>query len=677
MPRMWQSSDRIFLIAIKESFVALIPFIVINSFLSLILALVNVWQPIWEQSQNYIWFSQFSINLHAFFPFLVLLSISIHFAKYLNLSPVALASLSIVTLISLHVHPVSTIEVFDHFSEMLADPRAVIIPILMAYTLQKMAGIEILSFIKTANLSEYLKQHLNLLVPMMISFLIVTLAVFTLSYVVEFLFELSVEELANAGNFGEVFFRVLITHILWSIGVHGDITFQLFVGTDNGLREIFPHLTITQFMDIFILFGGSGGTMALIIAIFISSKDNSSLNVAKIALPFSFFNINEILIYGLPITFNLKLMIPFVLLPCMNMFIGYFAVSSGLLTFNGQGFAWITPPLLNAYIASDNFAVVAFQAGLIALNILIYLPFVRRYELINNGSVSENVLENKMQLQTGFARLSELNYSQKQSEELAAGNKLKKTIREVLNGELLLHYQPKISLETNKVTGFEALLRLKMESGKIVGPFFIKEFDDAGYDNLIDNFVIKTVADDLKQWQAEGFYPKVSINLNPNNILEQEMQDSLIGMLGSMADSIEIELLESVFMSDLKRVEECIALLSNHGFSFVLDDFGTGFSSLSLLSKISVNGVKLDRSILQYTSNSKGKTLYKHTCMLCKSLGFSLIAEGVETKEEADFVKLAGVDYIQGWLYAKAMPMLEAKKYAQSINELESPRGND
>ncbi|ACA85344.1 EAL domain-containing protein [Shewanella woodyi] len=666
----WQSSERIFLITVKESFVALIPFIVVNSSLSLILALVDAWKPVWQQSENYIWFSQFSVNLHAFFPFLVLLSLSIHFAKYLNLSPVVLASLSIGTLISLHVHPIDTIEVFDHFSEMLTDPWAVVIPIFMAYTLKKVTFIKSLNFIKTSNLNGYLKLHLNLLAPMVISFLIVTLLILVSSFFFEFVFDFIVSHLQEAGNYGFVLFRVVTTHLLWCVGVHGDIAFHLFMGSDQGLQQVFQNLTIDQFMDIFILFGGSGGTMALIIAIFISSKDNGSLNVAKIALPFSFFNINEILIYGLPITFNPKLIIPFVLLPCMNMLLGYFAISWGLLTFNGHSVAWITPPLLNAYIASESFTVVAFQAGLIGLNVMLYLPFVRRFEVINTGnSMFENVLEHKIQLQTEFARISELNYVQKQSEELAADNKLQKTIQEVLSGELLLHYQPKICLDTDEVIGFEALLRLRVDSGKVVGPYFIKEFDDAGFANLIDNFVIKTVSEDLLKWQAEGFNPKVSINLNPNNILEKQTQNLLIDMLGSMAHNVEIELLESAFMLDLKRVEETIDLLSSYGFSFVLDDFGTGFSSLSLLSKIRVNGVKLDRSILEHTVDPKGQTLYKHTCMLCKSLGFNLIAEGVETKEEADFVKQAGVDCIQGWLYAKAMPMQEAKKYAQSIDK--------
>ncbi|WP_065187592.1 EAL domain-containing protein [Shewanella woodyi] len=667
MLRNWQPSERIFLISVKESFVALIPFIVINSSLSLILALVDAWQPVWQQSDNYIWFSQFSINLHTFFPFLVLLSLSIHFAKYLNLSPVVLTSLSIGILISLHVQYFETIEKIDYFSEMLRDPRAVVIPIFMAYVLRRVTFFKSLNFIQTSRLNGYLKQHLNLLLPMVISFLVVSLLMLASSYCLGFAFEFCLSQLKEAGVYGLMVFRVITSHLLWCVGVHGDITFNLLMGVDNGLLEITPNLTINQFMDIFIMFGGSGGTMALIIAIFISSKDNGSLNVAKIALPFSFFNINEILIYGLPITFNPKLIIPFVLLPCMNMLLGYFATTWGLLTFNGHSVAWITPPLLNAYIASESFTVVAFQAGLIGLNVMLYLPFIRGYEVLNTGnSLFENVLEHKVQLQTEFARISELNYVQKQSEELAADTKLQKTIQEVLSGELLLHYQPKICLDTDEVIGFEALLRLRVDSGKIVGPYFIKEFDDAGFANLIDNFVIKAVAEDLLKWKREGFSPKVSINLNPNNILEKQTQNLLIDMLGSMAHNVEIELLESAFMFDLKRVEETIDLLSSYGFSFVLDDFGTGFSSLSLLSKIRVNGVKLDRSILEHIAEPKGRTLYLHTCMLCKSLGFDLIAEGVETKEEADFVKKAGVDCIQGWLYAKAMPMQEAKKYAQS-----------
>lgn len=107
-----------------------------------------------------------------------------------------------------------------------------------------------------------------------------------------------------------------------------------------------------------------------------------------------------------------------------------------------------------------------------------------------------------------------------------------------------------------------------------------------------------------------------------------------------------------------------MAYLRQYGFSFVLDDFGTGFSSISLLSKITIDGVKLDRSILENTGHHKGQVLYRHTCMLCRSLGFNLVAEGVETKAEEAFVASAGVSTVQGWLYAKAMPAAEAKRYA-------------
>lgn len=660
----WQSFHRIFFIAIRESFIALMPYLIFNSLLALILAFVKVWQPDWQYQESYIWFSQLNFYFHSFFPLLTLVSLSFHFAKYLHLSPIVVSSLSIASLVALHVHPQDTITNFANFTEMLADPRVIIIPLVMAYILKKILVTNSFETIKNTSLNNYLKLHFNLFIPMVMSFISATLLIYILSYGIEILFERLIEHLSHSSLLVQLSFKTMIIHLLWCFGVHGGNNFLLVMGPELGLQEIYPNLTISGFLDLFIFFGGSGGTLSLIIAIFIASKDKVTLNIAKLASPFSLFNINEILIFGLPIIFNPRLIIPFILLPALNIMLGYIALSLNLLSFNGQPFAWITPPLLNAYIASDNFSVVIFQALLIVIGVMVYLPFIKHFKLLKRKHHTEHQLITKIDMQDSFARLSELDYSNKQLQQVAHSHHLQKSIEEVLEGELIIYYQPKVMTNNRQVSGFEALLRLKNRSGKIVGPYFIKSFDDAGYAKLIDEFVINRVAQDLQQWQQEGFYPKISINLNPNNIMTMDTQQLLRSKLGFAAKDIEIELLESAFMQDLNQINNCINQLKSNGFTFLLDDFGTGFSSLSLLSKINIDGVKLDRTILENTANKQGQMLYTSICLLCKNLGFNLVAEGVEIKSEAEFVKEAGVDYIQGWLYAKAMPMAEAKQFA-------------
>ncbi|WP_076407473.1 EAL domain-containing protein [Shewanella sp. UCD-KL12] len=664
MPSAWQSVERTFLIAVRESFIALLPFLFVNSFMALVLALVNLWHPVWLEGQVYVWLTLFIESLLSLFPLLAILSLSFHFAKYLNVSAVVVASISIGSLMALHINPSVPLESVEQFNEMFSDPRVLLLPIITAYLLKFTVSIERLKIVTSTSLSSYLKSHLNLVIPMLFCFFFVSCFVYGATYLLEMIFQPLFLALTDSSSVVQLFIRVLMTHTLWCFGVHGDIAYMMIVGADNGLQELIPNLTISQFMDLFVLFGGSGSTLSLVIAIFVFSKDHNSLNIAKLSLPFTLFNINEILIYGLPIIFNPKLILPFVLLPILNTSLAYLAISSGILDFTGGSFPWVTPALLNGYIASGNFTVVGFQFLLIIMGVFIYLPFVKQFNLLKANKAFEHDLVNKVKLQNDMERISERNYSRQQSAVLAANRNLEKTLKEVLNGELLLYYQPKIEVSTNKVVGFEALIRLKRESGEVVGPYFIQEFEQAGYAKLIDHFVINTLAMDLSRWQAEEFFPTVSINLNPNNILDSQTQALLIDKLGEVADKVEIEVLESAFMHDLEHVESSIANLRSYGFRFLLDDFGTGFSSISLLSRINIDGVKLDRSILENITHDKGKTLYRHTCMLCQSLGFSLVAEGVETVAEVEFIKQSGVDYVQGWLYAKALPRQEAKRYA-------------
>ncbi|MFV7782647.1 EAL domain-containing protein [Shewanella marisflavi] len=659
-----ETSSSLFLIAIKESFIALLPFIFVNSLLALVLALVDVWQPGWQTSDAYVWLSQFGHLLFSFFPLMALLSLSFHFAKYLHVSAVVVASLSIGTQIALHIHGSVIWETNQGFDFLFGDARAIITPILVAYLLRYLMGIKALNLLQSTSLSSYLKLHLNLFIPLILCFVIITSGTYLVSELMGQVFSSLADSLAASGTVFQLFVRVLATHVLWCFGVHGDIAYMLVLGVDNGLQSVAPNLTLSQFTDLFVLLGGSGATHSLLIALFIASKDRNAVNVAKLALPFALFNINEILIYGLPIIFNPRLMLPFVLLPLLNTLIGVLLINAGWISFTGNGFAWVTPIFLNGYVAGGSLALPLVQLLLVCAGVFIYLPFVRRYSLLVSNKGFERDLIKRVQLQHDIDQMSERNYARQQSEELAANLNLEKTIKEVLNGELLLYYQPKLSLSNRHVVGYEALLRLRNEQGKVVGPYFIPAFDQAGYFNLIDSFVIKRLRDDMQRWAHQDFYPRVSINLNPNSLLSPDIQAMLIEQLGDMAERVDIEVLESMFVADLDAVEASMAYLRQYGFSFVLDDFGTGFSSISLLSKITIEGVKLDRSILDNIKHHKGQVLYRHTCMLCRSLGFNLVAEGVETKAEERFVASVGVETVQGWLYAKAMPADEAKRYA-------------
>ncbi|WP_417660961.1 EAL domain-containing protein [Pseudomonas sp.] len=654
-----------FLISIRESFIALLPFILAKSFILLILALIVAapleHPPIIHATQ---WLTVFSAQLSLLFPLLALISLSFHFAKHLQLSAVVVCSLAFSSLLALHIPAQSEGPNIGFITDVLGDPRAVILPILAAYLLRPLIAIKTWQLVKGKLLSSYLKQHLNNAIPTLVCFILLFIVGLLLSMIAHWIVDPLIAVFNGADVSVQLFMRTLLTHVFWVIGVHGDNAYLLLTGTQSDARLLAPNLTTEQFINLFIIFGGSGATLSLVIAIYIGTRDATSRRLAKIAAPFALFNINEMLIYGLPIVFNPRLIVPFIVVPLVNLCIAYTAISTGYFSFNDHSLPWITPPLLNAYMASGSITTVLLQAGLITLGTCIYLPFVKRLSIMSERHDLDKGLAKRVQLNDEIGRSIEQQYTQKQSESLRAEIDLEKTIKDVLAGDLQLHYQPKLSLETNQVVGFEALLRITDETGVLKGPYFVDAFQRAGYSHIIDRFVIDTVAEDIANWELEGFTPKVSINLDPNSMADPQMLSTLIDRLGSYGPRIEIEILESAFMLELNRVESCMGKLKDLGFSFLLDDFGTGYSSLSLLSRINVDSIKLDRSILENANEHKGRILYRQTCYLCRSLGFSLIAEGVETPEQAEFVKASGVQYVQGWLYAKALPGPEAKAFA-------------
>ncbi|WP_372871991.1 EAL domain-containing protein [Shewanella sp.] len=357
------------------------------------------------------------------------------------------------------------------------------------------------------------------------------------------------------------------------------------------------------------------------------------------------------------------------LLPCINVILGWSVIQTGLLHFEGKIFPWVTPIFLNGWIASGGIEVVLVQMLLLVIGVLVYRPFIRQYNVFADAGDFDKELIKRAELQYDFERLSERQYSRNQSEALAANRNLEKTVKEVLSGELQVYYQPKLTLPDCSVVGFEALLRLQDAQGQIKGPWFIDAFQKAGYSHVIDRFVTAAVADDLQQWKQLGFTPRVSINLDPNNLNDVQVMERLRTTLGEFASQVEVEILETAFMRDLDGINKSIRDLQSLGFRFLLDDFGTGFSSLSLLSQIRVDGIKLDRTILAKAETEKGQVLYQQVCNLCLNLGFTLVAEGGETDKEAQFVADAGVNYVQGWLYAKAMPAKMAMDFALEHNK--------
>ena len=233
------------------------------------------------------------------------------------------------------------------------------------------------------------------------------------------------------------------------------------------------------------------------------------------------------------------------------------------------------------------------------------------------------------------------------------------------NHEFKVFLQPKMDMFTDKVIGAEALVRWFKPDGSMVSPGeFIPIFEENGFVTHLDFEMMRQVLDMQQKCLKEGKpIVKVSVNFSRKHQEDQsylERLDELMSRYDVPADAIEIEITESVFMQDLAPLIESICQLKERGFSVSIDDFGAGYSSLNVLSKVKADIVKLDRQFLLDVEMEKDNFTSEFLQLLInmiKKLGFRVLAEGVETAEQVTLLKNAGCRFAQGFYYARPMPI--------------------
>jgi len=236
-------------------------------------------------------------------------------------------------------------------------------------------------------------------------------------------------------------------------------------------------------------------------------------------------------------------------------------------------------------------------------------------------------------------------------------------------GEFVVYLQPKISLIDEKVVGAEALVRWVKEDGTIIRPDdFIPLFEKNGFIKKVDFVVLEQVLRMLEYQLKKGeLAVPVSVNFSRRNQEDADFVDHIMECLGRYhvpPELLQAEITESVYLYDLRMLNENMKRLKRNGVSVSIDDFGSGYSSLNILSKVSADVIKLDKQFLEGSEKEETTPEFlKYLVKMIKQLGFAIIAEGVETKEQIRMLKEAGCDQVQGFYYAKPMPMREYLEY--------------
>ncbi len=229
--------------------------------------------------------------------------------------------------------------------------------------------------------------------------------------------------------------------------------------------------------------------------------------------------------------------------------------------------------------------------------------------------------------------------------------------------EFVLHYQPKINLLDGTLSGLEALLRWQSPDRGLVSPGeFIPVLEEAGLIFAVGEWVIASVCAQISRWQVDGLaVPPVAVNVSARQFREQhfeELVDSSLVASGIEPQLLELELTESILMSDSESAVETLRKIKARGIRLALDDFGTGYSSLSYLKRFPLDSLKIDRSFIRdVTTNSDDASIVLAIINLARSLELEVTAEGVETQDQLSFLRHHGCDEAQGYLLARPMPV--------------------
>lgn len=243
-------------------------------------------------------------------------------------------------------------------------------------------------------------------------------------------------------------------------------------------------------------------------------------------------------------------------------------------------------------------------------------------------------------------------------------NDLRKAVQE---NEIVVVYQPKVSSETYTIIGAEALARWKHPQWGMISPMeFILLAEKTGFIHTIGNQVLLEACKQNKKWQEEGFPPiKVSVNISPIQLLHPDFVNHVENVLFSTGLSpqwLELEITETAWLKNESEMIAKIEQLRSLGIGIAIDDYGTGYSSLSYLKKLRPDTVKIDRSFIQEIPNDLENTeIVTAVINLAKKLNVKVVAEGVETKEQASYLCNLHCNELQGYYFSKPIPADEFK----------------
>lgn len=462
----------------------------------------------------------------------------------------------------------------------------------------------------------------------------------------------------KVGNgFSSALLYTALVHVLWAFGFHGSHMMETVA--INCFSEVGQDVIFSKsFFDTFIVMGGCGTTVCVLIGVLLFARKKRMRNIGKIALPTVIFNSNEILNFGIPIVLNPVLIIPFICVPILALVLSYGAVAAGLVPHVTREITWTMPVIFSGYCATGSIAGSILQIVIIGCGVAIYVPFLRIEEKLYDTRMQEKIKKLVRELQECEERGENPNFLHRLGDSGMVARMLLQELKyDIQQKKLFLVYQPQADGD-GKYIGAEALLRWEhSEYGFIYPPLIIYLAKEGEILPELERMLFDTAIGAIHQISTkcrEQF--KISVNITAHS-LEWDIEEYIAEKLKEYQVSPEklwLEITEQDVLTNSETAEKKINRLKEAGHTLLIDDFGMGHTSLNYLQSNYFGVVKLDgsltRHILERETNQK---IVASIIELGKKLDVRVIAEYVETEEQRQLLEEIGCDWYQGYLIGK------------------------
>jgi lactose/cellobiose-specific phosphotransferase system IIC component len=455
--------------------------------------------------------------------------------------------------------------------------------------------------------------------------------------------------------------------VLWFFGIHGSNALEPVMTELYSSGPVLGHSLTRAFFDCYVTMGGAGNTLSLILALIAVRRGKNIGIITKTSIIPAIFNINEVLLFGLPIVMNPVFLVPFVTTPIALTVIGYVAVSIGAVSVPGAPVTWTTPVIISGYAASGGFSGVLLQVINLAAGTAIYMPFVRVYDRMWSETLEKTCDELK---KMSYA------FTEGECEELMRRNdRLGIMTRSFANDlftaikkkELYVEYQPQVDCRDGRVRGVEALLRWNhWRMGSVPPSLFIPIAEKTGFIGELGLWVCDEACRQASAWNEHGIDVVMSFNVSVHQLDDPDLPEKVAAIMQRRNVSpgrMKLEVTESTGLSSNMGHNVILQDIKRTGIAIAIDDFGMGYTSLVYLKQFPVSMIKLDGSLVRdVATNMVTMNIISSINELCKSMDIQLLAEFVETEHQAKTLQSLGCCLFQGYLYSPPLCAEECEK---------------